>query len=272
MPKCKNDTKRSYKGTEPSPKGLGWCAHAEKEAKKRKGKDGNQWIIQKTKTGTLRWIKDNISSSKNKLSSKKDIFAKGTKYFTHWNGDRPYMVIINKNKKDLTIYSQNEEYEPDKSDGELIGAERSYEYWFNPNKYKFYKEYKNLKKIWIGNDPVTTKIYKKPNEKYNFTTLGNSILAQITNNKYLSICRDIQEFTIPKDDNIIKYHSVVGNSDCPYPIAVGKINAYFMLDMEYIPLNMFPKNLNFFDEYHRFYEMKKGKKPFPSVIMLHQSQ
>lgn len=30
MPKCKNDNKRTYKGTEPSPKGLGYCAHAEK--------------------------------------------------------------------------------------------------------------------------------------------------------------------------------------------------------------------------------------------------
>jgi hypothetical protein len=30
MPTCKNDSKKSYKGTEPSPKGLGFCAHAEK--------------------------------------------------------------------------------------------------------------------------------------------------------------------------------------------------------------------------------------------------
>ena len=25
MPKCKNDNSKSYKGTEPSPKGLGYC-------------------------------------------------------------------------------------------------------------------------------------------------------------------------------------------------------------------------------------------------------
>lgn len=36
MPKCKNDTTRSYKGNEPSPKGLGYCAHAEKLNKKKK--------------------------------------------------------------------------------------------------------------------------------------------------------------------------------------------------------------------------------------------
>jgi hypothetical protein len=49
MPKCKNDPKRTYKGTEPSPKGLGYCAHSEKVSKKRKGKDGNQWIVKQVK-------------------------------------------------------------------------------------------------------------------------------------------------------------------------------------------------------------------------------
>ena len=39
MPKCKNNPSRSYKGTEPSPKGLGYCASGEKIGKKRKGYD-----------------------------------------------------------------------------------------------------------------------------------------------------------------------------------------------------------------------------------------
>ena len=47
MPKCKNSDKGTYKGTEPSPKGLGWCAHSEKEGKIRKGKDNKQWIVKK---------------------------------------------------------------------------------------------------------------------------------------------------------------------------------------------------------------------------------
>ena len=54
---CKNDKKKKYKGTEPSPKGLGYCAHAEKEGKKRKGKDGNTWIVTKVSNGSLRWMK-----------------------------------------------------------------------------------------------------------------------------------------------------------------------------------------------------------------------
>lgn len=57
MPKCKNDPTKNYKGNEPSPKGLGICAHAEKIGKRLKGKDGNIWIIKKTKNGIKRWVK-----------------------------------------------------------------------------------------------------------------------------------------------------------------------------------------------------------------------
>jgi len=56
---CKNDSTRTYKGTEPSPKGRGYCAHAEKEGCVKKGQDGNKWIVKKVKNGSLRWIKIN---------------------------------------------------------------------------------------------------------------------------------------------------------------------------------------------------------------------
>ena len=59
MPKCKNDINRSYKGTEPSPKGLGYCAHVMEVGKKKKGKDNNMWIIKEIKNGSKRWIKYN---------------------------------------------------------------------------------------------------------------------------------------------------------------------------------------------------------------------
>jgi uncharacterized protein YwqG len=58
MPKCINDNKKSYQGTEPSPKGLGYCAHAEKVGKERKGKDNNIWINKKTKN-YVRWFRKN---------------------------------------------------------------------------------------------------------------------------------------------------------------------------------------------------------------------
>jgi hypothetical protein len=42
MHRCKNDSSKYYTGTEPqpSPKGFGYCAHAEKINTIKKGKDG----------------------------------------------------------------------------------------------------------------------------------------------------------------------------------------------------------------------------------------
>lgn len=56
MPTCKNDCKRYYRGHEPSPKGLGFCAHAEKINKRRKGRNGKMWIVRKTKRNVRRWV------------------------------------------------------------------------------------------------------------------------------------------------------------------------------------------------------------------------
>ena len=39
MPKCINDKTRTYKGSEPSPKGLGYCAHPEEVGTRKYGKD-----------------------------------------------------------------------------------------------------------------------------------------------------------------------------------------------------------------------------------------
>ena len=76
MPKCKNDNTRSYKGTEPSPKGLGYCAHTMKEGLKKKGKDGNMWIIKKIKNGSLRWMKVSGNNNYKIVSVTKNNFKK----------------------------------------------------------------------------------------------------------------------------------------------------------------------------------------------------
>ncbi len=57
MPYCINNSKKTYKGDEPSPKGLGYCASAEKEGTEMKGKDGNMWIKKND-----RWVKKNAKN------------------------------------------------------------------------------------------------------------------------------------------------------------------------------------------------------------------
>ena len=53
---CNCDTDRFYQGNEPSPKGLGFCAHCIPENVTMKGFDGNLWENQKYKKGK-RWVK-----------------------------------------------------------------------------------------------------------------------------------------------------------------------------------------------------------------------
>ena len=62
MPRCINDKSKSYTGNEPSPKGFGYCAHAEKLYSVRNGTDGYQYVVIKTKACVKRWVKLSIPS------------------------------------------------------------------------------------------------------------------------------------------------------------------------------------------------------------------
>jgi len=57
MPKCIDDPSRSYTGKEPSPKGLGYCAHTHSVGTTKKGNDGNTWTVETTYKGTKRGVK-----------------------------------------------------------------------------------------------------------------------------------------------------------------------------------------------------------------------
>ena len=80
MFKCKNDPTKNYKGDEPSPKGLGYCAHVEKIGTKMKGNDNNIWVVKQTSKGIKRWGK-NVSMNSKKASEwiKNNILVKDLK-------------------------------------------------------------------------------------------------------------------------------------------------------------------------------------------------
>tara|TARA_B100001094_G_C18139565_1_gene777057 strand:+ start:853 stop:1326 length:474 start_codon:yes stop_codon:yes gene_type:complete len=54
--RCKCDKNKKIKGTEPSPKGLGYCAHCTPLNVIMKGKDGKLWENKKYSKGK-RWVK-----------------------------------------------------------------------------------------------------------------------------------------------------------------------------------------------------------------------
>ena len=105
MPQCKNSNTGTYKGTEPSPKGLGYCARGEKLGKKKKGLDGNMWEVKETKNGTARWVKitQNQKLVKNKSVKNKSVKNKSKKKVKKINTKK---IIVHKNNK---IFKQDNE-------------------------------------------------------------------------------------------------------------------------------------------------------------------
>jgi len=147
MPQCKNDITRHYIGNEPSPKGLGYCAHAEKIGSVRKGKDGNEWI---NKSG--RWIIVKKLSI-NKLH--KMLFKNILKWWVKLSVGF-YIIDIDNNVK----YLKN-----DKN---------------TSNKLKEYEQDKNIKYIlWstLSNDSVAFLVY------YILTKCDNDVIENILENK-----------------------------------------------------------------------------------------
>ncbi len=53
----KGNCKCYYKGTEPSPKGKGYCAHCGHLGSERIGIDGRKWKIKRRSTGSLYWAR-----------------------------------------------------------------------------------------------------------------------------------------------------------------------------------------------------------------------
>ena len=64
MPKCSNDTTKSYKGDEPSPLGLGFASSPLEVGTVMKGRDGSDWIVGETQTGVKRWKKVSVKKEK----------------------------------------------------------------------------------------------------------------------------------------------------------------------------------------------------------------
>ena len=104
MPKCKNDPDSNYIGNEPSPKGLGFCAHAEKVNTIKKGRDGNIWII-KSNNNIKKWFKHNDNKKKvndivellyNKMKKWWIKMTNGALIICFKNGD---VKLIDSNKK-----------------------------------------------------------------------------------------------------------------------------------------------------------------------------
>lgn len=156
---------------------------------------------------------------------------KAKKYVVHDNGGRPFLIFVDKSS--VYVYTVNPKSDFDRK---LTVADYS----------KLLFTFKNVKKVYPGKD-----------REYGYT--GNTVLLELKD-RYVFIGERIYEFKT--EDSITKYYSTVGNSDVPYPVAVGTKYAYFMLDNVYVDIGMLPNGpkTDWADAYGDFYSFKNPKK------------
>ena len=183
------------------------------------GNDGNLWKIVKNKNGIKEWKLINKKTKKNKSKNNKTKKVKGKKYFTHHNRSRPYMVVVNKSV--VTIYK----------------LDKSYDDFSNPSENNYtelVKEYKNVKKIFIGNSIKGDDAYQTSNSEKEAKQfgLGNSILLYInkSNNthEYVYIGESVYKFKT--DEEIKHYYSMIDKNDVPLPVAIGNNKVFFLME------------------------------------------
>jgi len=243
MPICKNDPKKSYKGIEPSPKGLGYCAHAEKLGITKKGLDGNKWKIESTAQGVKRWVKQSI-----KTSSKSEITGK--RYFIYHPSvvNIPYLVYVNENKKTASIYTlpTDKKSHPSNSNAKKDKTASAYTL--------FIKEYK-YKKIYIGSSSGKSRISD------HYKIKNNGILLELSKNNYVFIGEiGIMEFQL--DDKILKLLTPVG-----YPVIFGDKNVYHLYEgrfIQVIPRNNLPQKMSdseIEDTFYKFFDKNNPINP-----------
>ncbi len=106
-------------------------------------------------------------------------------------------------------------------------------------------------------------------------TIGNSILVKFSDQKYMFVGNIIYTFNAP--ENILKYYSLLGNNDVPYPVAVSKNFIFMMLDQIYVNKKYF-KSQNYLDAYTEYYGHTGNKMPsknsikFSNVKILHAGE
>jgi hypothetical protein len=162
-------------------------------------------------------------------------------YYTHDNGGRPFKVVVE--MPTVTIYKETS-YDP-------------------PTYNKLLKTYRTVQKVHVGKStgyPIGD--HSKSQSKH-FD--GNSILLELADGKYIFIGHEIYEFRIGRD-KLVKYYSMVGHSDVPYPVLLTEQAVYMMLDHVYVGREYFASDTEWEDAYATYYGHKGAPVGLEKVV------
>jgi hypothetical protein len=215
------------------------------------------------------WVKDFICDM-SKIQLHKPKFSEPKKrnvFFVHDNGGRPFMVRVgNKNERVMANHKYKVEIWKESPRFFIDEADLGHDYenaWVYTELVTTYKALR----VFIGKDRrhfLSTQ---------NLSHKGNSILLQVGKHRYVYIGDEIYEFDTA--DNILSYVSPVGNSDVPYPFAVGEENVYFMLDKVSVPIKAFPpleRKEDVYNLYRPFYDFNLKGTPMRNLAVIADRQ
>jgi hypothetical protein len=200
----------------------------------KKGKDG-LYKSKSDKRGVFTWKK--ISDGKTKSHKTRKIakkMEKGKSYETHDNGARPFLVQDHGGSVTVTKQVWNADKRQHEPEKELL---------------------------------------KTPYEKIFVGSQGSSILLKQSKNKYMYIGDAVKTFEPIKDDVLLDYQSPIGNSDVPYPYAVGEKYTYLMIENVYIDNAALNKKEDPYKQYYGFgdeakkKEIQKATKKLPMKVL-----
>jgi hypothetical protein len=157
--------------------------------------------------------------------------TKGKTYEIHDNGGRPFFVTVQ--GKWITVEKNMDAYEM--KDGKFRTIQR-------PRKVLLEMK---VDELFIGKkSPTGGYDGLKPSEAE-----GNSLLVK-QGSTYTYIGSEIYEFSPVDGDKINTYYSDIGNSDVPYPYAVGKTHVYLLVDKVAVDKSFFDMKQNIYEQYY----------------------
>lgn len=216
--------------------------------------------LYKTDKGYTAYTDETIVSDGFKL--KDDKFKTGPKRAkAMWKMMEEFLIDLNSKRHRLLDDNKNTEVsdpEPQplkkvESVVTIIKEDNNYNIHHNGDVPYIIRHRDNVKQV-ILNQRVETFEYKKMFEPVvgKGQDENNTILLQIEDDKYVYVGPQVYEFKT--EDTIEEYYSFIGNSDVPYPVAVGKEFIYFMLDKQFVPRSEFPEDTDWLeDAYNMFY-------------------
>ena len=204
----------------------------------KKGNDGAEYVSKKGSNGVYKWVKGGAT---------RKVKAKGVKtYKIHDNGSEPF--VVDDDGKKIVVFRQTFDINTDT---------------YSLGKKVFESPYK---KLYPGKDPL--------NISWGGSETGNTVLAQISANKFVFIGDGAYSFELVDGDEPVLYSSPVGNSDVPYPYLIGKKYTYLLLSQKtkdgpgkwkdelpaYVPNEKLDLKIDAYAQFFGFETTMQGKK------------